>query len=278
MNPIDREPDDMLQIARLEERRIATAVSALADAAEPMAGGVLARAAPGTWLNACYGAGVDVEIDRAMLQRVIEFYVPHGIEPRLELIPFLSAQTLAALADLGFVVRGYDNILYRRTEGVAAPEDSALPQGVMIERVDIDDDDAVDRFARAALSGFAAGTGDVAEPSLDSMRRAMRLPGTLAIVARYAHEIIGAAAMETVGVVSCFFGASVAPPMRGRGIQRALLQYRLHAAADMGARYATIGSRPGATTERNVRRLGFTLAYMRTAFVRPAVGLRPIVE
>jgi len=271
-------PPDMTEIARLEERRLASAVFALADHSEPFGGGVLARGAPGTWINACFGAGLDAPIGAAELDHLIDVHSRAGVEPRIELAPFVHESTLAALADARFVVRGFDNILVRTID---ASEDGArctLPEGVAIEVVDRSNPAEVDRFVRLSLAGFAVASTDVAEPSLESMRRAMQIPGTTAIVAQCDGEPVGAAAMEVCGEVACLFGASVAPEARGRGIQRAMLQWRLRIAAENGVRFVTIGSRPGETTERNVRRLGFTLAYMRTTLVRPGPGLAPIVE
>ena len=73
--------------------------------------------------------------------------------------------------------------------------------------------------------------------------------------------------------VWAFFGLRVLPEFRRRGIQQALIAARLNYAAARGARLATIGSRPGAGTERNVRRMGFATAYTKPVMVRPGPGL-----
>lgn len=272
-------PDDIRAVLRGEEHRLATAVRALADMAEPLEGGVCGRGAPGIWLNACFGAALDGDLTRDSVHQLVDFYAEAHIEPRIELATFVGAATLGVLAHAGFVVRGFDNVLARPvTRAAPSLPPVELPDGVTIHRVDPRIEEEVDRFARAALSGFLASTGDVAEPSLASMRRAITLPGTGAITAMQDGRIVGAAAYESAGDVTCLFGASVAPAARGRGIHRAMLAWRLRAAAEMGGRFATIGSRPGATTENNVRRLGFELAYTRTAFVRPGPGLVAIVE
>ena len=41
-------------------------------------------------------------------------------------------------------------------------------------------------------------------------------------------------------------------------------------------RCATIGSLPGSPTERNVRRMGFHVAYVKPHLIRPGPGLKPI--
>ncbi|HMN97031.1 MAG TPA: hypothetical protein PKC43_02885 [Phycisphaerales bacterium] len=330
--------DEVREVVRLEERRLAAAVARLAEFSEPFAGGVLARGAPGLWVNACYGAGLEPEpapanarpeapgadggfpggiravgvahapderretsaqpvrqrLDRESIAHLCAFHRAAGVEPRIELAPFVEPESLSALAEFGFVVRGFDSVLARSLEDIDPGSPSEAPPGIAIEAVDADDPAAVDACARVALSGFPAATSPAAEASLESMRRALALPGVSAIVAKAEAEadheaetdgtdgpqgrIVAAGAIEVIGAVACLFGASVAPAARRRGIQGALLRERLRMSRAAGARYATIGSRPGAATERNARRLGFELAYIRTAFVRPEAGLVAIVE
>lgn len=73
--------------------------------------------------------------------------------------------------------------------------------------------------------------------------------------------------------VCALFGLSLLPEFRRRGIQQALIAARLNSASVRGARLATIGSKPGAETERNVRRMGFATAYTKPVMVRPGPGL-----
>ena len=77
--------------------------------------------------------------------------------------------------------------------------------------------------------------------------------------------------------IVALFGLAVVPEYRRRGVQQALIAERLRLARDAGARVATIGSRPGHSTERNVRRMGFQTAYTKVSLVRPGAGLRPVI-
>ena len=56
---------------------------------------------------------------------------------------------------------------------------------------------------------------------------------------------------------------------------RTLIAARLNHAGTRGVRVATIGSRPGAGTERNVRRMGFQTAYTKVMLARSGPGLVP---
>ena len=95
---------------------------------------------------------------------------------------------------------------------------------------------------------------------------------TISVIARVGGRAAGAGSMEVSGPCAGIFGASVLPEFRRRGIQQALLAERLNIAAERGAVVACIGSKPGIGTERNVRRMGFQLAYTKVHLVRPGEG------
>ena len=65
------------------------------------------------------------------------------------------------------------------------------------------------------------------------------------------------------------------PRARRKGVQQALIAARLRVLRDRGVFLATIGSRPGEGTERNVWRMGFQVAYTKVVLVKPEKGLVP---
>lgn len=105
--------------------------------------------------------------------------------------------------------------------------------------------------------------------------RAARHPRSVGVMAMLDGRCVGAGGMGLHDHVAALFGLSGIPEFRRRGIQQALIAQRLNIAAQMGRRLATIGSRPGASTERNVRRMGFQTAYVKPMVVRPGPGLAP---
>jgi predicted acetyltransferase len=82
--------------------------------------------------------------------------------------------------------------------------------------------------------------------------------------------------MEMLGDLATLYGVSVVPDMRRRGIQLAMMAWRLREAARRGAVIVTIGSLPGASTESNAMRMGFRVAYTKAVMVRPGAGLTPV--
>ena len=85
-------------------------------------------------------------------------------------------------------------------------------------------------------------------------------------------ELIGGGAMELIDDQCALFGMSTDISHRRRGVQGAVIAARLNYAAANGATLATIGAMPGIATERNVRRLGFQLAYTKVHLVKPGRG------
>lgn len=93
--------------------------------------------------------------------------------------------------------------------------------------------------------------------------------GHVAVLAWLDGRAAGAASLALDGEIAALFGGSTVPAMRRRGVQGALLQSRLQWARDAGARWATISTRPGTASGRNVERVGFRVAYLKGTFVGP---------
>jgi GNAT superfamily N-acetyltransferase len=61
--------------------------------------------------------------------------------------------------------------------------------------------------------------------------------------------------------MAAFFGAATLPEYRGRGLQTAFMQERLRIAQQAGCDLAVTLTMPGTTSQRNVERAGFRVAY-----------------
>ena len=251
-------------------------MAAIADVSMPIAGGIAARGVPGSWVNTAVGLGLAGPVDPADVDRLIEFYASAGIEPRIELAAAAHPTLVQALADRGFVLRLVEYVFARELppeENMPTP--GSLPDGLTIEVLDKADRDAARLHASVAMSGFVPEGAVLDESILDAGIRTVLHPQTTSVLARINGIAAGSAAMAVDGQVAGLFGASVLPEYRRRGIQQALLAARLRFARECGASLATIGSRPDAATERNVRRMGFFLAYAKPILVRPGSGLVP---
>lgn len=282
----------LTEIARLEERRQALGIGEVAPESRPFGrpgslpashqrpdGGVLSRGLPGQWCNSAVGLGLDGPVSRDDLEDMAEWYASAGIEPRVELCPFAHPSLIEHLAAMGFVVKFFEMCFFRdltdpHVEGLhTQPPPPPPPPGVEIRLVDPADDEMVRTYARVAISGFFPEGVSPTEADYVIAERVPRHSRTRGVVALADGRVVGAGAVEVMGEASALFGVTVLPEYRRRGIQTAMLAFRLRHAAERGAKIATIGSLPGGGTERNVRRMGFQVAYTRPALVRPGPGL-----
>jgi GNAT superfamily N-acetyltransferase len=270
---------NLADIARLEEARIALGISEIADESRPFAGGTMSRAAPGSWVNCACGGGLAGEVNPELVRELIDFYAGAGLEPRVELCPLAHPSLVGHLAKEGFVVRVFENVFFRPldpAEAIAAP--SPAPDGLIIRVVDRGDGRDVERFAVASIGPFIPDGKEITDGMLETVRRVARHPRCVCLCAELDGQVVGTGALELHGEISALFALSVLKEHRRRGIQQALMVWRLREAARRGARIATIGSRPGVATERNARRMGFQVAYTKVVLVRPGPGLAAVVE
>jgi GNAT superfamily N-acetyltransferase len=264
------EPLDAAEIARLDEARQSHGVSRVADVAEPLAGGFLCFAGPGSWANQAFGLGMIRPVDDAAIDRIVDFYASRGVEPRIELCPHAHDSLVHGLARRGFVVREFKNVLARDLR-VPLPDP---PDGVEVARVN-----PVEPADLAHLTAIrCAGFGDA---NVELAARLDRRSLALAHVHGYLASVDGqraAAGMCDIDAgrgISGLFGAATLAPHRRRGCQRALMIARLRAAKDAGCRWASVHSVPHIGTARNALRLGFQILYTKVTLVRPAPGLLP---
>lgn len=269
---------DLIDIARLEERRQAVGVSEIADEARPFAGGAATRGEPGSWINNVVAAGLDGPVDEDQLDSVIEWYTSKGIEPRLEVCPFVHEGLLGMLERRGFGVRAFENVFYRELDAGRAVEPVHIPPAeVQIRPVDPIDAAVVREYCLVVVSGFFPPGVAPREADLEILARCLRHPRTTAFAAWADGRLVGGGAMEVAGDVAALFGLSVLPEYRRRGIQGAVIAARLAEAARRGAKIATISSRPGVATERNVRRMGFAVAYTKLVMAKAGPGLKAVI-
>lgn len=265
---------ELVEVGRAEEKRQARGLAQIADESAGIAGGVMGRGAPGVWTNFAVGLGLDGPVSGADVEALIEFYASRGIEPRVEVCPFADATLVQRLGGAGFRLRSFENVLFRETGRVEiAGGTHPWPPGLRVGAIDRNNAGEVSRFAWVSVSGF------MAEPTPECLAPAVRMagrPGVTSVGAWLDGEMVGAGSMAVDGEAAGFFGATVLAKARRRGIQQALLAWRLGEAARLGARIAAIGSQPGAPTERNVRRMGFELAYTKVVMVMPRDGLAPM--
>ncbi|WP_437585685.1 GNAT family N-acetyltransferase [Sorangium sp. So ce1000] len=262
-------------IARIEERRLAVGTAAVVACAEPIAGGWMAFDGDGSWGNFAVGLGLDGPVTGEDLDRLVAFYAARGAEPRIEVCPFAHGSLVRGLADRGFVLREFENVLARE---IAPDEDlrALMPrgglEGLEIVRIDPGDDAQVRMFIEIATSGFRPADAPLSPALFEITRRLVAHPGCDSYLALVNGEPAGGGSVEVSGEGAALFGASVLSRFRQRGIQQALIVRRLERAREQGRHLACISASPGIPTERNAMRLGFFMAYSKGIFTRRSDG------
>jgi hypothetical protein len=268
-------PIDLALLARCEATRLVSGCVSCARVHEYIAGGVMVRDVPGTWCNIAIGVALDQPFAPGELERIEDFYISAGIEPRIETSPYIHRGALAQLAARGWVVRGYDSLLYRPLQNVNLP---AIPQipGLTIHAVTPDDHHAMMNFARVSCSGFTPPGKSPTSEDIELCLRTANSAAVFPLMACIDGEPASAGFVEVrpsgAYAIAALYALSTLPQFRKRGLQQALIAARLTFARDRGADVALIAGPPGAGTERNVRRVGFEIAYTITFFTLPCEG------
>jgi hypothetical protein len=274
-----RAPADLLALARLEEARLAQGFRETSSESAPFAGGIMCRDVPGLWCNAAVGGGMHGSVKGDDIDHLIAFHSERGIEPRAEVCPMSDLSLTTGLSSRGFVVRNYETVFFRPVDEPTIPDWRAIaPPGLHIEPVPKTDPAAMEEFAYVAVHGFMPPGVEPSRDLLDSALRSGRAPRCTPLRAVLDGRCVGAGAMDLLGEVAALYGVSVRSEVRGKGVQLALLAWRIAHAAKLGVRWVTISSRPGGITERNAQRMGFQVAYTKVILARPGPGLAPVQE
>jgi ribosomal protein S18 acetylase RimI-like enzyme len=270
--------EDFAALARSVERGQAAAMVELSVEAQPLEDGWMTFGGPGAFVNKACGLGLAGPVAKEAGRDLVDFFASRGVEPRVELCPYVHPSLLVALGRAGFQLHEFENVFFRplgETENFRAALPSGWPQGLTVDRVDAKDALAIEEYVRLSSQGFFPDGKTMSKGFLESAMKAPLLPHTDSFVARLEGQAVGAGGCSMRAGLLSLFGTSVRPEFRKRGVQQALVAARLERGRERGAGLATIVSLAGAGTERNAVRLGFRMAYTRAALVRPGEGLVP---
>ena len=181
--------------ARAEEARQARALSEIADAARPFAGGIAGRSTPGGWSNTAVGMGLNGPVTQEEVDAIVAWYEEAGIEPRFEVCPFADASLLVALEMHRCVPLVFENTFFRAlAKGERVVPLVQTPPGLRVERVDPTDAAAVRRYSAVSMSGFYPEGTTPGEEDFAISARVVQHPRTIAFLATIDGEPAGAGA------------------------------------------------------------------------------------
>lgn len=236
----------------------------------PIAGGHAIFAGTGSPANKAIGIGFGAAIDEAALEAIEHAWADRGEPVRFELSTLADPSLAPTLTARGYRLTGFENVLARAvTVDDRAPDlngmfITALPQ------------DQWRPWMNVALDGFA--TPDGSAPGEESFpREALEgmfadfasTPGFQRYLLHVEREPAGAASLRIDDGLAQLCGAATLPQFRRRGIQAALLRWRLADAREAGCALAVVTTQPGSKSQANAMRQGFALLYTRAMLVKP---------
>lgn len=229
-----------------------------------VAGGAAVWFSDGHVISGAFGLGMgEHPVEQEEVAALVAFFDGHGMAPKLDVCPHADASLLRWLATYGFVVTGFETVLYQPLPAACT---TPLARGVTV-RVAATDADR-DLWAMLEARGFTddAPTAEDAQLSHELSRRS----DALLFIGSVDGEPAGTGMLVMSDGIAAFNGDSTLPAMRNCGVQTAILAERLRVAEQAGCDLALIEAAPDGTSQRNQLRAGFRVAYTRVSLERPA--------
>jgi len=237
-------------------------------------GGVAIFAGPGAPTNKMIGVGFDGPPDEAALEQVERAFAERDAPLQAEVATLADPAWHACLVRRGYEPRGFENVLGHSLAPSAADDmASATPGSALVERLDAGQLEGwIDVMVTSFGHADAGGVGGDAIPPSDTLRRWLSLtvatPGFALMAVRVEGQLVAGASMRLDVGVAQFAGAATLPAFRRRGLQTALIEWRLARARDAGCDVAVVTTQPGSRSQRNVQGRGFDLLYARQLLVK----------
>jgi hypothetical protein len=213
-------------------------------------------------LTQTFGLGLFEAVSPGDLDAIETFFGSRGAATHHEVSPLAPTALLASLVRRGYLPIEVTSVMYQTLPRV--PSD--LPPGAA--RVRVVEPGEEERWARTAAAGWEDVSGELASFMFNLARVNAATPGAVAFLAELDGTPAASGALWMNDGVAVLAGASTIGPFRGRGAQRALLDYRLSYALQHGCELAMICAAPGSASQRNAEREGFRIAYTRTKWQR----------
>jgi GNAT superfamily N-acetyltransferase len=231
-------------------------------AEEEICGGHMVFAGLGSPIGRATGVGLSQPLTSHDLDRIEQFYRERGAPSQVDLTPLHDPPVFEMFKGRGYAIAELNNVLYRKLEDVHEP---SLPGNVEIRRSPAEESDLTGAIVEGAF--FPQGAP---ESFRGLMAPLYQMENALAFVA----TVDGTPVACGTGIVIpehrvfALCGAGTLASYRRRGLQTALLQARMSAALQAGCEYAVVVTQGGSSSQRNVERLGFRVAYSKVTVIK----------
>ena len=214
-------------------------------------------------LSQSFGMGLEGEVMDDELDELEAFFRDRGAAVNVEICNMADMIMIQKLISRGYTISEFTHVLVRPI----SPADAFDVKGDYTIREA--EEDEINTFSRVVAEGFVEVDSEFAQDALIEVFKVFFRQANCTCFAAINNGAPagGGAAFIQDGVAE-LGGASTLPAHRNLGIQTGLLRRRLSFGASKGCDLAMVTTLPGTTSQRNVQRQGFQIAYARTKFTR----------
>lgn len=215
-------------------------------------------------VNETVGLGMFSPVAESTIEEIERFYHANHHASVIRVCPLAHPSLIEFTRQRGYVLNGFS---YRWILDLNSWEPRCE---VADSRVQMATKEEEMEWARVVAAGFADVDAVPVDQNLDLDRAFFRMQNSIPVLA-FENGVAAAGGIVALGdEVAALFATSTRRSYRKRGLQTALLDWRLRFAKENGATIATIETEPGSNSQRNAERMGFRLAYVTAELVRPA--------
>lgn len=251
---------DLALARRLESAEAANARGCTAihpeAATMDVAGGCAVFVGADSPLTHAMGIGLNGRVREDEIDAMETFFRSRGAGVAIDLCPLADAGLLPILAERGYRVTEFSNVLVKRMAGTAM---------VFTPRVRRALPDEIDLWSHTVGRGFFE-QAELTTEEMDVGRAIWAMPGALCYLATAGEPAGGAAAAIYRGLATLFADSTVACHRRS-GLHGELIAARLNEALAQGCDLAMASTLPGSGSQRNYERLGFEVVYTRATLI-----------
>jgi len=191
------------------------------------------------------------------IEPLARWYSEHNIKPTFEMVPGLFDASLGReLARLGFYQSCFHASLIGKPAAATTAERDFQIEPVTTAKV-------MEDYLEAYVAGWGIAEKDQTQFKAN-VRSWLEQPGWSLYLARVNGRPAAAATLYVHDRVGYLADSATDPAFRGRGIQLALLQRRIHDAGVYGADLVFSGAAPYSSSHRNMERAGLRLQFVRS--------------
>lgn len=234
----------------------------LSAAAERVAGGIATFTGVGSPISQVIGAGLELGMPEAELDRLEEFFRTRGAPAILELSSFATPSFVEVLNRRGYTVVEFSHVLCRTCD--RSEKFGPAPLGIVVAPLRLEE---AKLYTEVVSKGYAESL-PITQDLLDVVEGFCYDADGRCFFASIDGVPAGGGAAALFEGVGSLGGASVLPQFRRRGIHAALMSARMKWLASQDCEWFLSVAHPGSASHRNMERFGFRLAYARMKVIR----------